>query len=485
MRKWLRLCWAMLCFALCVVPVLGAESGEPAEDISGRALVVEQKGFPAVSRLFDGYTREPAPFREDAYLTLQHEGGIGSLYLVYDVEYGEITVTDENTGECKPVTETGFLHVFLDLTELFGYAPRKVTLGFESGAGWLNELYAFTAGQVPGFVQKWQPPVEGEADLVLFSSHGDDEQLFFAGLLPYYAAELDYHVQVVYLTGHRNMSMRRSHEMLDGLWAVGVKTYPVFGGFGDYMSASAEEAMQIYENKGHTREALLKFVVENIRRFRPKVAVGHDLQGEYGHGMHMLYARLLCQAVEIAGDAAVFPDTAERYGIWDVPKTYLHLYPENRITMDWDLPLDSFGGMTGYEVTKKLGFPCHSSQQTYYSWYFSGYDTAAEIPEYSPCEFGLFRSTVGQDAEKNDFFENVMTHEADAREAARKQAEEASRKEETEPSGEGETPTVPAATAVPPPEREVGGSRTPLLWLTVPVLGVLIVFWMILKWQKK
>ena len=33
--------------------------------------------------------------------------------------------------------------------------------------------------------------------------------------------------------------------------------------------------------------------------------------------------------------------------------------------------------------------------------------TAASIETYSPCNYGLFRSTVGLDTLKNDFFENL------------------------------------------------------------------------------
>ena len=359
--------------------------------------------------------------------------------------------------------ESGFLHEFVNLEEEFGYAPETVTIFFDNGEAKLNELSAFTPGDVPDWVQQWLPPAEGNADLVLFSTHGDDEQLFFAGLLPYYAVERDYRVQVVYMTGHRNMTMRRCHEMLDGLWAVGVRHYPVFGPFGDYNTQSLAEAYQKYHYKGIEKEDILSFVVENIRRFRPKVAVGHDLNGEYGHGMHMVYAENLCKAVEVSADPALFPESAEAYGVWDVPKTYLHLFPENPIVMDWDQPLGSFDGMTAYEVTKKLGFPRHVSQQTYYSWYFSGKDTAAEITQYSPCEFGLYRSTVGEDVQKNDFLENVTTYAQDAileqqlkaEEAARKAAEEAarlaaeaeSRKQETSAVQQTEVPmeTEPAA----------------------------------------
>lgn len=405
-----------------------------AENISGKKLMEKQKGFSSVNMLFDGRTKEPVRFREDAYITLSHDEGIGSLYLVFDIEYGEYTVTDPDTQQVYVAGTHQLLHEFLDLEQIFGYTPARVTISFENGEGKLNEISAFTAGQTPDSVQKWQLPAEGETDIVLFSTHGDDEQLFFAGLLPYYAAERGSQVQVVYMTDHRNMTNRRSHEMLDGLWAVGVKTYPVFGTFGDYNTSSASEAYQRYRQKGISESDILGFVVEQIRRFRPKVAVGHDLNGEYGHGMHMVYAENLCKAAEISMDPEAFPESAQEYGTWDVPKTYLHLYPENQIRMDWDQPLESFDGMTAYEVTKKLGFPSHASQQTYYSWYFSGKKTAAEISLYSPCDFGLYRSTVGEDVQKNDFLENVTTYAEDAileqqlkEEAARRAEEEAAR----------------------------------------------------------
>jgi hypothetical protein len=125
--------------------------------------------------------------------------------------------------------EYSFLHDFLDLVAIFGTAPSSVTLRFETGKVRLNNLYAFTTGETPDFVQKWQPPADGNADMILFSTHGDDDQLFFAGLLPYYANAKDYTVQVMYLTNHRNENDARVREMLNGLWAVGCDTYPVFG----------------------------------------------------------------------------------------------------------------------------------------------------------------------------------------------------------------------------------------------------------------
>lgn len=472
MKKIIFLLFAIFCLSFCVPSASAAQ----AEDISGRELVTGHAGLSSVNMLFDGRSMEALKIRQGGHLTLTHEDGIGSLYIVFGQEYGPYTVTD---GERVCIFgENGFLHEFLDLEGAFGYVPRQVTLDFEHGDCLLAEISAFTSGNTPDWVQKWAPPLEGESDLALFSTHGDDEQLFFAGILPWYSSEMGYNVQVVYLTGHRNMTVRRSHEMLDGLWAVGIRNYPVFGPFGDYNSNSAEEAYSIYRNKGITREDLLSFVVENVRRFRPKVAVGHDLKGEYGHGMHMIYAQLLCQAVELSHDPAQFPESAEQFGIWDVPKTYLHLYPEQPIRMDWDIPMECFEGMTAFEVTRDLGFPCHTSQQSYYSWYFSGMNLASEIPEYSPCDYGLYRSTVGEDVQKNDFFENLTTHGQDALLAAKLQLAE---KESLKPS----KPEVPEDTAIMQPDitepPEATGEPVPSafsskIWIIVIFVGIGLLF---------
>ncbi len=456
MRKFCLAVLALLCLVL-LAP--GANALE-AEDLSDNSIVTGCSGFSSPNRLFDGNFINTLKIKEGGGFTLTHEGGIGSLYIMFDIEYGEYTVTNEATGEMCTFGREGYLHEFLDLEAAFGKAPVSVTVSFESGPAKINELYAFSSGDVPDFVQRWAPPAEGEADLVLFSTHGDDEQLFFAGLLPYYAAEMGCNVQVVYLTDHRNMTNRRVTEMLNGLWAVGVRNYPVLGHFGDYQSSSLAEAYMRYRNKGYTEEDLLSFVVENLRRFRPKVAVGHDLNGEYGHGMHMLYADYLCQAVEVSGNPEVFPELAEQYGVWDVPKTYLHLYQQNQVVLDWDIPLESFDGMTAFEVTKELGFPCHVSQQSYYRWYFSGIEKAADITRYSPCEYGLYRSTVGEDREKNDLFEHMTTHAQDALLEAQWQAEEAARQEA---EAEVTRATMPQEIPPQPTEPEAGEEQPSIL----------------------
>ncbi len=408
----------VLAFVLCVcmaVPLLSLtvraqEGDEMAQALSVGEILTGYTGFSYVGAMFDGYETGGNTSYSPASLTLEYSGGIGSLYFIFATEYGAYTVTDNTTGKVCSWGEAGFLHDFLDLEAAFGTAPASVTVTFPEGPVSILELYAYSSGQVPDTVQKWRQAKAGKTDIILFSTHGDDEQLFFAGLLPYYAVERDYEVLVVYLTDHRSHSPYRVHEMLNGLWAVGVRAYPVLGQFPDFRRDTLVETYMVFQSMGHSREDILGYILEQLRRYKPQAVIGHDFAGEYSHGQHMVYAELLAEALELSNDPEAYPELAEQYGLWDVPKAYFHLYEENPIVMDWDQPLESFGGMTAFEVTKYRGFLCHESQVKDF-WYWIGpYEKAADIPKYNPCQFGLYRSTVGPDTQKNDFFENLVSY---------------------------------------------------------------------------
>ena len=402
------------CMLLTLIPHAAA-SESVATDISAKT-AFSGNGYSTFDFLSDGDIKTYKESNGNTQITLTNNEGIGSLYLLFDLEYGTYTITDNITGKSLTAGQYGFLHEYIS----FDSTTTSVTLKFERGAVQLSEIYTFSEGSAPDFVQQWNAPLDNKADIVLFATHGDDDQLFFAGLLPYYAGEVGCGVQVVYLTDHRNLTTARTHEMLNGLWSVGVTAYPVFGAFDDFRIDDLQETYDYYQKLGHTKEELQGFVVEQIRRFKPQVAIGHDLKGEYGHGMHMVYADLLVNALSITNDTTQFPESAKKYGTWDIPKTYLHLYEENPIEIDYDTPLESFNGMTAFEVTQKLGYPCHDSQQ--YTWFTKWINwvnmsvggtpitKATQIVDHNPCKFGLYRSTVGEDVKKNDFLENIITY---------------------------------------------------------------------------
>ncbi len=364
-------------------------------------------------------------------ITLQSAEGIAHLYIEFDRLPGEWTILAG--GKEYPVKD-GFLHQYVDISALCG-KQKELTLKFAEKTS-IADLYSFGAGELPDFVQTWDAPCQ-KADLMLISSHSDDEQLFFAGVLPYYAVERELNVQVVYIVQHFEAGgvedHTRPHEQLDGLWAVGIRNYPVMSDFPDVYSESKDRATafamaeRAFGAEGVTYDDFKGYITECLRRFRPLVVVSHDLDGEYGHGTHVFCAAALTEALQAAVDDSQYPESAKKYGTWRPEKTYLHLYEEHPITMDWDTPLESLGGKTPFQVTQE-GFGCHKSQ--HWTWfkrwiYGSGGEItkASQITTYSPCQYGLYDTIVGYDTVGGDFMENVATYAQ--REAAYKADEEA------------------------------------------------------------
>jgi hypothetical protein len=184
---------------------------------------------------------------------LKNAAGMGSLYLMFNLEYGSYTITDDINGKSITAGEYSFLHEFVDLTEAFGYTPTEITLHFSNGSVRLSEIYVFSPGTPPDFVQLWEPPLEGGADILLLATHGDDDQLYFAGLFPYYAGELKCRVQVAYMTDHRNGTYVRTHEMLNGLWETG-ELY-----FSSYSKLVGYSSIYYYDGE-HTTELFKKCI---------------------------------------------------------------------------------------------------------------------------------------------------------------------------------------------------------------------------------
>lgn len=310
-----------------------------------------------------------------------------SLYIVWNEPPKKYSVI---AGEKKTNIDDGFMHKLIVLPE----GAEKVVIN--TGGGVICDLFLFDGGDsLPEYVQDWREPC-GQADIMVFSAHADDELLMFGGTLPYYAGELDLRVQVVYMTTHWK-EQPRPHEALDGLWAAGVENYPVFGIIPDipYQPIfTLAEAAELYDF-----EEVSEWFTEQLRRFKPSVLITHDLKGEYGHAAHKLAAKTASEAAELSRDPSVYPESAEKYGVWDVPKTYLHFYGENTLEMDWEIPLESFGGITAREAAA-LCYEKHKSQQI---WGYS-----VNYGDKWDCrQFGLYRSLVGTDT-KADFMENIL-----------------------------------------------------------------------------
>ncbi|MCR5583921.1 MAG: PIG-L family deacetylase [Lachnospiraceae bacterium] len=359
----------------------------------------EHSGGKSCAKLTDGATNSSLTFSKGQSLKISSETPLQGLYIKWSATKipGEWTLLAD--GKEFTCGTHNFLHEYVPLPK----GTRNCTLIFPNKLAGIVEIDAYGEGDLPEDVQIWEPPCE-KADFLVFSTHADDEVLFLGGVCVTYAGERDLLTQVVYLCDftlddYGYMNTTREHEKLDGLWTMGVRNYPVNGSFPDVYSNNIKKAMTQYDY-----DAVLEFVTENIRRFKPLVLISQDFNGEYGHGAHMMLAKAAADAMEISADAAIYPESAEKYGTWDVPKAYYHLYQENKIRLDLRKPLTKFNGRTSLEVQKEA-YKKHVTQQGY--WFY-----VSDVKENIDCAaFGLYRTLVGEDTGTGDMLENITTYE--------------------------------------------------------------------------
>jgi len=336
-------------------------------------------------------------FFKDNELKISCEETFNNIYIMYNIKPSKGTLEYNNKS-----LSTGLNGYLNEVIKLDGPTKEAVIKYDEDYS--IAEVYIL-GEKIPTWVQDWQTLTK--ADLMLFSTHADDEQLFFAGLMPTYI-DKGYKIQVVYFTNHYNNTLRY-HEQLEGLWTIGIKYYPVISKFPDAYSTSLEGATNNLIAAGYTTDDALSFEVDQIRKFKPYVVVGHDEKGEYSHGQHILNTDILKKAIYNAADKGF--QTQSNNDVWQISKLYLHLYDQNKIILNYDIPLDLYDGKTAYQVSKE-GYAKHYSQQ--YTWFTdwlngpnNSFTSANQITTYNPAHYGLYFTNVGPDVKKDNMFENV------------------------------------------------------------------------------
>lgn len=326
-------------------------------------------------------------FRASVPVTVESLTPFSSLYMEWEEIPGVYTISWEG-GSMEAGTHD-FLHEYVRLPE----AVNQVTIRLNVQNN-LCDLLVLTQGAAPEGIQDWLPPLE-QADILVFPTHSDDDVLFFGPLMVYYVVEQELDVQTAFMVEHKYYP-HRNHERLNGLWAMGIRHYPILGSAPDTGSHDFNFGLYYYADSDIER-----WQVEQIRRFDPLVIVGHDLNGEYGNAGHKVNAYYLTQAVESAADPEKYPELAEQYGLWDTPKLYLHLYPENEMIFDVNVVLEKDPhGRTPFEVATQA-MACHQSQTKGGLHVHQG-----EYRTYDCRPYGLYRSLVGNDTTA-DIMENI------------------------------------------------------------------------------
>ena len=386
-----------LCLALCLC-ALTAALGVRAEDAGKGADITDKCAFKVSEgekgKFLDGRAGTLwSPKHKDAWvgIKLPKDAQAGWLRVewTFDPTAYELTEYDAEMSPLRTRTQADMWPNIYSLYELLP-ETRVIQLKLTAKDQSICRIGVYSAGELPPDAQKWNPPVD-KADLMVLSTHQDDELIFMGGTIPYYAVALQKPTVVVYMT---NCARYRRAEALNALWKMGVRDYPDFINLKDDKVGSIEAGIELWGGKDN----VLSLVVARIRRYKPEVIVTQDLNGEYGHNQHKITARCAKYAIDAAADPSQYPESAQKYGAWQVKKLYHHLYDENKIVMDWETPLDAFGGKTALEVAK-IGMKEHSSQTDAFAVKSHG--------TYDNSKFGLYFTTVGEDVEKNDFLEHI------------------------------------------------------------------------------
>ena len=351
-----------------------------------------------ISTLKDGKHKTSIKFMKDDIISISAAKGqkINGVYIIWDSPAKSWTLKAD--GKSILCGQNGFLHEYIKLDE----DASVIEIIVPEDEMFISDIRIFSEGELPNDVQVWNPPCE-RADIMLISSHSDDELLFFGGIIPVYTYIYDADIQVVYMTEFWSEEKEREHEKLNGLWAAGLDIYPVCGDFYDEYSVDIKTARSQYDV-----DALTGYITKVIREFKPQIVVTHDFKGEYGHGFHCLVTERTVEAVENSMNKDFYSESAIQYGVWDTPKTYIHIYKENALKLDLSVVIEEKQGKTALQLVKD-GYAQHVSQHRYARFFVS------DDYEYSCADFGLYRTTVGLDT-GNDMLENLKTYKIQAKE---------------------------------------------------------------------
>ncbi len=223
-------------------------------------------------------------------------------------------------------------------------------------------LALVVAQAFPTFAQDdWEPYPE-KVDMLAVITHPDDEGAFWAGMLAYYATCQEKKVVLISLTSGEwgnglphpieegeevdcsyndefapccdaipeeelfYPNYYRETELGCAAKNYGIKYKPVMDRlFKDMDSLQPEgEAEGCFELWGG-KEKVVKYMAEQIRRFKPDVLVTLDWHGGNGNPQHAASAQGSVYAAQITGDESKYPEQVEKYGAWQPKKVYMHV----------------------------------------------------------------------------------------------------------------------------------------------------------------
>lgn len=386
-----KLFFLLLILVLLCCPALADE----AQDITENCTIAVSDAEKKIDAMFDGDYKTYWTSTKRGYVTIDApmDQPIYGLYVNwarYLVDWA-VEAYDSEDGQWREVyvTEDEFYNQYIPLPE--GYTSIRLRCKTTNDHTMeISELKVLGEGDVPSWVQQWKN-FTGKADLVLMVADPGDEYMFFGGLIPKYVAE----GKEVMLCVIINTFSGYKSQLLDGLWHCGMTNYPYIAYFKPNLAPSAKEQYAIWSEVQFVRH-----VTRIVRIYDPDVMVTHARSGEGADGAHKVCADAAVRAMKLAMDSKYDIGYGYKlYGNWQPKKLYLHITGDNQTVLDYDQPLDFFGGKTALQVAEEA-----YAMQDYLDWISPALKNEGV---YDGSSYGLVFTTVGEDTGKGDLFENI------------------------------------------------------------------------------
>lgn len=382
----------LLCLLLVCLPALSEE----AQDITDKCTITASGNAKQLPHLFDNdYTTEWASaHRGYIEVAAPENDKVHGLYVSFG---GFITnwcvEAQDDSGNWVKVyeTEDQFYNHYIPLTEGYQSVRLKCMAPDFDHVLHVTEMHVLGAGEVPGWVQQWQN-FTGKADIVLMVTDPGDEYLFFGGLIPHYVAQ----GKEVMLCVIVNTASQYKSQLLDGLWHCGMTNYPYIAYFKPNMASTARQQYALWSEVQFVRH-----VSRIVRIYKPDVLVTHSQEGEGIDGGHRVCADAAIRSIKSAVDSKYDVGYGYKlYGNWQLPKLYLHAPDSGEVTLDYNQPLDYFGGKTAFEIASEAyalqDYQKKMAEEMRTDGVFNG------------AAFTLHSTFAGDDTHFNDLFENIQ-----------------------------------------------------------------------------
>ncbi len=368
----LLICGLALLSAPAATRAENTDSSQPTDVPVGCSFILPEESATYAYRLSDGLVTSRVHLKANSAFTVTPESEISTLLLDWFTVPASYTVSQLNAGGTAILEETitdGFVRRVIDIDP----SCTSITVS-NLPEGDIGDVAAFSSVSPSSTTTQALLPSPTAVDLLIIAIGPGDESRQFGALIPTYAEEQGVKTAILYLSDYGKRA--RVDEALSGLASEGYLEYPIFGGF----SCSNYESYDMAA-EGFNKTNVIKYLKAEIAALNPKVVVAHSAEDNIGS--HRFVNECVIRAVRESESVQKF-------------YTYGASEGATPTVIDMNTPLNAYAGKTAAEVAQ-AAYNLHVSQRVF----GLSIDTTSA--------YTLAYTTVGEDAAKNDLFENIAS----------------------------------------------------------------------------